>query len=893
MNYGVLKLIFKFLYACMSRTNSPTRYIILVSFFATGVTGLAYELVWTRMLLLAFGSTQFAVTTVLTSFMAGLALGSLIFGRIIDRYKRPLFAYGLVEIGVGIYSLATPFIFYLIKNFYLQYMAASDIHYSSFSLIQFILASAGIIVPTTLMGGTLPMLARYFTESKEEIGFRTGMLYSVNTIGAVLGCATVGLFSLYTIGVNGTVYIAGIADMVIGVLVITFFSKEAAGGGKQEIIGKRQENPPIPPLKKGDEGGFKEARGENRGNMIILSAFAISGFVSLAYEVLWFRIFSLIIGSSIYAFTIMLATFLLGIGIGSISLAPFIDKRKNLILWFAVFEFIIGLSVLITVPLYKDLPFIFLKMFKSFSGQFWLFLLMQSLLCSAIMIIPTLCMGAIFPVVSKIYTKGLDSVGKGIGNIYFLNTSGAIAGSFVGGFVFVPLLGIQKSIVFLTGINILIALILLAIASLKAQTKAVLAAAVILPFLILAPNIPKWDRMIMTMGPYANPIDTQTAEALEQGNKRDKLLFYKEGINSIITVREEANGKTISYQSNGKYEASAVDLKPGKAWSLLGHIPMLLSKKSDSALLIGLGSGMTLGAMEQYPLKEIDVAELEPTVVEAAGYFSESNNNALSDPRVKLHITDGRNFLFTVKKKYDVIVSAVSDPWITGVSNLFTKEYFDEINSKLTDDGIAALWFQNYRISANDLKIGLNTFASTFPYVSLWFHYTGTSDLIVIGSKHPHGLDMESLSKRMQTEKAQKDLARIEITSPFDMLTMFLIGNDAIRDYIGKTDINTDGHPILEFTLPHYLYSDPANGPNERVADMLSNAKELVPPIIIQKKTEEDFYYRLGVAYASYIFRTEQAIRLFEKVLEINPNHKQAKQYLDALRNELKKANNL
>ncbi|MBI3754915.1 MAG: fused MFS/spermidine synthase [Deltaproteobacteria bacterium] len=457
--------------------------------------------------------------------------------------------------------------------------------------------------------------------------------------------------------------------------------------------------------------------------------------------------------------------------------------------------------------------------------------------------------------------------------------------------MFVPFVGIQKSIVLLTGINILLGLALLAIAPFGGvRMKTLLAAVIITPFLILVPNIPQWDRMIMTIGPYANPIDNQTAEALKQGNKAGELLFYKEGINAVITVRKEADGRTISYQSNGKYETKSVDFKPGKAWSLLGHIPILLSKKNDSALVIGLGSGITLGAMEQYPLANIDVVEFEPAVVEAAGYFSAANNNALSDSRIRLHITDGRNFLFTAKKRYDVIVSAVSDPWITGVSNLFTKEYFDEMSNKLTDDGIAALWFQNYRISTDGLKTGLNTFASVFPHVSLWFHYTGTSDLIVIGSKHPHGFELESLSGRMLAEKAQKDLARLDILNPFDILSLFLMGNNDMRNYVGGASMNTDNHPVLEFTLPRHLYSDPGSGPNERVLEMLSGEQDFIPPVIIPKGTEEDFYYRLGVTYASYVFRTDQAIRLFEKVLAINPGHKQAKEYLDALRNEQKKA---
>jgi spermidine synthase len=579
----------------------------------------------------------------------------------------------------------------------------------------------------------------------------------------------------------------------------------------------------------------------------------------------------------------MLSTFLFGIGIGSILFAPFIDRRKSPLLWFAILELIIGISTILSVSLYKELPFIFLKLQNIFSQSFWLFSFIQFLLCSAIMIIPTLCMGAIFPTVSRIYTKDINKIGQSIGNIYFFNTIGAILGSFVGGFIMIPFIGVQLSIILTSATSTFLGVLLLILTSLKTFKKAITAGFITIAFVVFVYNTPSWDKMIMTLGPYVNPLDDAIIERIKTKDQYGELLLYKEGINAIITVRREADGRTISYQSNGKHEARSVDSKPGKAWSLLGHMPMLLSKEANNALLVGLGSGITLGAMEQYPLKEIDVVEIEPAVVEAAGYFSEANNNALDDPRVKLHIRDGRNFLLTTQNRYDVIVSAVSDPWITGVSNLFTREYFEELSNKLNYDGIVTLWFQNYRISNDDFKIGLNTFASVFPYVSLWFHYSSTADLIVIGSKSKHFIDMNLLYARFGDKNVRRDLARIEITDPFEILNLLLIGNSDIRSYIKGSNINTDDRPILEFTLPMLLYTDPGKGPNERIQDLLANARDFIPPVIIPYENKEDFYFKLGVTYAQYVFREEQAISLFERVLDLNPEHREAREYLDAL----------
>lgn len=861
----------------------PLRYIkpvTLICFFLTGVTGLVYELVWVRMLILTFGSTQFAVTTVLTTFMAGLAIGSLLFGRVIDRYEHPLRVYGILEMALGGYCIVTPLIFSAIKSIYLSLFSGGGVQYAAFNPTQFLLAFGGIILPSILMGGTLPVLTKYFTITREEIGFKVGLLYALNTFGSVVGCLATGLFLLYLLGVTSTIYLAGLVDIVIGVVVITLSRRSMLS--HQQAASAVQSEEAVPEI----DGGEAAAIITPAARQILIAVFAVSGFAALAYEVLWTRIFSLIIGSSIYAFTIMLATFLFGIGVGSIVFAPFIDRRKKPLLWFAILELIIGIAAILAVPLYKQLPFIFLGLHESLSQHFWLFLAAQFLLCAAVMVVPTLCMGAIFPTVSRIYTSGLDKIGQKIGNIYFFNTAGAIAGSFVGGFIMIPTLGVQPSILLTAAISTALGLLLLLISPVAQMKRFISAGAAAIFFIVVLYNTPSWSMMVMTMGAYVNPIENKALEALQRTGAYGELLFYREGINAIVTVRREADGRTISYQSNGKYEAKSVDSKPGKAWSLLGHLPMLFSDNAERALLVGVGSGITLGSMEQYPLKAIDVVEIEPAVVEAARFFAVANNHALDDPRVTVHTTDGRNFLLTGKERYDVIISAVSDPWITGVSNLFTEEYFREVRNRLSDNGVVALWFQNYRISTEDLKIGLNTFASVFPHVSLWVHYAGTSDMIVIGSNHPHSFDMEKLTGQMEQERLGRDLARIEMNTPYDILNLFLMGNDDIRRYIQGAPLNRDDRPILEFALPKLLYTNPLNGANERVIDIVANARDFIPPVTVSEN-EEEFYYKLGTTYASYVFRTEQAIKLFERVLELNPENRQAAQYIKLLRSEM------
>ena len=282
--------------------------------------------------------------------------------------------------------------------------------------------------------------------------------------------------------------------------------------------------------------------------------------------------------------------------------------------------------------------------------------------------------------------------------------------------------------------------------------------------------------------------------------------------------------------------------------------------------------------------------EIETAVVDAAGYFSEANSNALDDPRVKLHVTDGRNFVFAADRGYDVIVSAVSDPWISGVSNLFTYEYFDELKKKLNPGGVASLWFQNYRITPKELKIGLNTFASVFDHVSVWFHYTDSLDLIIIGSKEEHALDMARLKGAFEDKGLRDGLARIGIFRPMDLFDLFIIGDADLRRYVGTTVLNTDERPIYEFTLPKLLYMDPALG-IETLKDVFTGVTDFVAPARIPEGDEESFYLALGKSFNRYSFRMGQSLKIFEHIVDINPSNQEAREYVKSLKKELRSSN--
>ena len=855
-------------------------YLILAFFFLTGLTGLAYELVWIRLLILSFGSTQFAITTVLATFMAGLALGSIIFGRVVDRYPFPLRVYAIIEILLGIYCVLSPLVFYFVKSLYLfaSPITGEATFRAGFEATQFGLALLALIVPTTLMGGTLPALVKYFASTNrtgDRIGMHTAVPYAVNTLGAVTGCLATGLFALYYLGVNATVYAAGIVDIIIGVLVFVIFGKTESRTHEEKAY-----------YNGADAAEARQSR--SRLNLIIISAFFLSGFASLAYEVLWTRVLSLVLGSSVYAFTIMLSTFLAGIGIGSIAFAPFVDRCRRPVFWFAVLEAAIGFFALASVFIYRELPFIFFNLKLSFAESFWLFLVFKFLIASAVMIIPALSMGAIFPLVNRIYAEGRGTIGKKVGNIYFFNTAGAILGSFAAGFILIPLIGAQSGVVLIAALNIVISIAVMAYSGIRPGPRYAWAAGSAAVYAVIALSLPSWERLAMTTGMYVNDYGKAVKKAsFKDWSFNDKLLYYNEGLNAIITVRSSGpDGETITYQANGKQEAKSEYGVPPGSWAVLGHLPAILHKgDTENALVVGLGSGVTLGMMELYPFKSFDVIELEPAVVEAAQFFSKANNNALVDPRVRLHVTDGRSFLASVDRKYDVIVSGVSDPWISGVSNLFTTDYFTDLRGKLNKGGIVALWFSNYRNTPEDFKTGLNSFARVFPNVSVWFHYREALDLVVIGSMEEHPVDMERLNEVFSDERIRESLSGIGINDPYDVFALFLSGDKDLRRFLGDAKVNTDERPILEFSLPKSLYRS-VNGA-ERVQELLNSAEEILPPVNLNGLEPADFYLNVGKSFNRYNFRLNQALKAFEESLEHDPEQREAAVYADNLKKEL------
>ena len=835
---------------------------VYILFFLSGATGLLYEVVWARMLTQIFGNTTHAIATVLSAFMAGLALGSYVFGRIVDTGRNPLLAYGLLEGGVGIYGLMVPTLFALTQRAYTHLYGLVDISFAIFSVVLFLLSFVVIVIPTALMGATLPVLSRFCVTQFAILGRRVGDLYAINTLGAVMGCALTGFLLISELGLRGTVRLGATVNLAIALTIV--ITVAALRGKRVTPESVEQEAPTAP----------EEAPGRSRLDLALLVSFGLSGAAAMVYENAWTRALTLVIGMSTYSFSVMLTTFLVGLGLGSLLYARWWGTRQIGLAGFGVLQLLIALSSLATIPLFEQLPLLFLRLRHGFGDSFQQFLTIQMLLSALVMIVPTLLLGATFPVVAHIYTRSLYVVGRSVGTAYASNTLGAIVGAFLGGFLFIPTIGVQHSIALGVVVNAAVGVLLVAMDVRVRPGRRLLAAAVMLVVSASAfLGFGTWDKGIMTSGVtiYAHNYSGLPTDALRrEWMTRDDLLFYQEGLTATISVHRSAGSDYLYEKTNGKVDASFGDTP---TQLMVGYLPMLFNPGAKRVLVIGMGSGMTAKAVAAFPVERLEVAEIEPAVIEGARFFDEKNGRIHDDPRVHFIHADGRNHLLAARKQYDVIISEPSNPWIAGVGNLFTREYYQLARSQLTEGGVFGQWMQTYAMAPEDLRMVYRTFAEVFPDVSLWA--VNESDMLLIGTTRTQRLRYADLrSALLGRSVAQQDLRELGFQDAYSVLAMYLMPKAALVKMAGQAEVNLDDVPRLEFSAPRNL------GRDTSTLNMRLTQHFVVPPAVEDADPARDPAGRLAL-YLAYGYRATrdrtQALEWVERALRLAPTDVEAR----------------
>ncbi|MZG54437.1 MAG: spermidine synthase [Nitrospinae bacterium] len=730
------------------------------------------------------GNTQYSIATVLTAFMGGLALGSYTGGKIIDREFNPLAAYAILEAGIGIYCLLLPFFIDLaFPLFQWIYLSLGD-SYTQTSLVRFSVCFALLIIPATFMGATLPVLSKFVSREENFIGKDVGTLYSINTFGAVLGAWASAFIFMRLFGVQATTGIAAAVNISIALIIYFLFK---------------------PPLKERlpfiETSSDKEGPALKKSEIFILLSFLLSGLTALVYQVVWTRILSLLLGSSVYAFSMILSVFILGLALGTVTASRFLDRLSDLVKGYGLVQMMIGFSSLSIIPLFGRIPFVNRWIYENWGQQFQFIQGANFIIIFGLLFIPTFFMGTQFPIVIKILATKLETVGQNVGRVYAFNTVGAIIGSFLAGFVLIPALGLQTTILSVVFFNVLLGISLLVWgASISFNWKMYVLPGLFVLCVVIANSIPPWDKSVISSGSF---MPYRIGDLREAELKKNKILYFKEGMHTTVTTELSTSGN-IFLRVNGKTDASlALDMR---TQLLSGYLPMLFHPKPESALVIGQGSGITLGAVEQFPVNKINLVEISPAVIEGSRFFDPFNHDALNDKRLSILLEDGRNHIALSQNTYDVIVSEPSNPWISGVGALFTVDFFELLKKRLNPGGLACIWVHT-NMSPDSFKSIVRSFTEKFPYVTMWESIAG-DDYLLIGSEEEYGLSFEKAQKLLGNEVAGKDLAQIGIRNVPDLMSLMIMSRPDLVEFSKNAPLHTDDNSLLEFNAPEYVYKD-------------------------------------------------------------------------------------
>lgn len=803
--------------------------IVLMLFLLSGATGLVYELVWTRELIFVFGGTTHAISTVLVAFMGGLGLGSYLAGRFSRRVANPGRAYGAIEIIIGVYALAVPLLLNLADPIYRAIYPTVATEPWLLTAARFMVGAGVLLVPTTLMGATLPLLVRYVTQHAGQAARWVGVLYGINTLGAVAGTLATGFYLIPVLGLTVTTGSAAGLNIAIGIAALVLFRRPAresaaaadasqgsptAGNASDARAAQRTEG------RRGRKAAGNPAWADADALLrrIVLATFALSGFAAMVYQIAWTRALILSIGSSTYSFTCILATFIFGLALGSLIVARWVDRWRDPVYVVGVLQLAVGAAAVLIQPIFGLLPYAVHAIVNRNPESHATVLALEFGLVAAITLVPTVLLGMLFPLITRIIASADRDPAAAAGRAYAINTLGTVIGSFLAGFVMIrgewrydiegallesSGLGAQNSIIVAALASAAVGALLMALARGDRERPSGQRYGGIVGFAIVGVVgliSSQWDKEALLTGPFRRGYDPSVVKDTYQ------VDYLADGVDMTVAVSHaRMDIRTLSLSVNAKSDAST-SLGDMTTQLLLGHLPALMTPEARRVCVIGLGSGMTVSAIARHPqVERIDCIEISEEVIRANEYFAPFCDDVLRrDPRVRVIRNDGRNHLLLTTETYDLIVSEPSNPWIAGVANLFTREFFQICERKLRRGGAMCLWLQGYTISLDDFRLVVRTLNETFPFVSVWA--TSPTDYAMVAGREPFRVPLETFAGRISTPSVRSDLYRIAHTRPHDVLGRYLLSGEALRAWTGPGPIHTDDNAILEFSAPRQLY---------------------------------------------------------------------------------------
>jgi spermidine synthase len=727
----------------MAWTISNTVFYTVI--FLSGFSALIYQLVWVRILGLVFGVSSFAVATVVSVFLLGLGCGSLYFGKLSEKIKNPLKAYLFVELCIGIFSIVS----YLIINNFTIYKVFYEYSYNNFnfywvSVIRLFLSIVVLFPPVFAIGGTIPLITKYFLTTPERFGSNFSRIYYINTLGAFAGSMLTGFIFVKYIGVFLTFIIAVTVNLLIALIIIAYNTESEK---------------------------LQETISETAPYSYMLVILFTTGFISLSYEILWTRILSTYNMSTSQSFALILSGFLLGFSVGSYLISNIIDAIKNLELMFGKISILTAISGALVLLIFQKFEYLTNSMANIVHIDVFTLSLM---LAFTVSFVPAIFMGVLFPLGLRIYANDINEIGIKTGNIFFFNTIGSVIGSVVTGYLLIPFVGMWNTTLILVNLSLLISFYMCFIIG-KLHKKHF--ASLFIIFLI------------------SNSFIFSDRRTFHKEEKGFDVIYYTEGLSGTVTAIENNGYRGLFVDGQN---VSGTDYVLTADSKMLGHLPLLIAENPKNALTVGYGTGATSYSMLLHGV-DVDAVEIENKIIEAAHLFEKVNHHSYNNEKLDIIIDDARNYIDVVNEKFDVIVTDVTNLKYKRNPCLYTQEYFEIMKKALNEKGIAAAWLPIGGLSFNDLKILIRTFDFVFPHTTLWyFTQYPTHFIIAIGTPEKLKINLDKLEIDMKIIK--NDLEEILVDNEYEIASMLLLGENDVDNLSYGTVIHTDNFPILEFS---------------------------------------------------------------------------------------------
>ncbi len=788
--------------ATREATDASVGRALQLLMLASGAAALIYEVAWTRQFASFIGSSSISMTIVLSALMAGLGIGSWLFGRVVDDWSNRRLAVWLAgcEAAVAVYALLLPSLIDAAGSAYFAYV---DQDHPSLAL-RIVLVAMLVMPPCAVMGGSLPMASRLMPRG-QAWAQRISRLYALNTLGAAVGTVASGYLLLAWLGTTGTVIFGSMISLTVAAVLLRWVAPRVEARHRPE---------PATSVS-------RDRSSDTMPRSTLLFLYALSGAVAMALEVGWVRALEMTLGTTTYAFTTMLATFLLGIVIGSVIYAR-LPVKTNRIRWVVGLQLTVYVGGILSVWLMDRLPLAFFWLLSNVSADWGVMQMARFALALLTMIVPTVAMGVLFPLVSDLASAKVRSA-RSVGSVYAFNAIGGAVGASLAGLVLIPWLGIQLTVVAVALSSALIGLAIVLMqrgAGAQQRLNEMSVALVVVMTALL--GVSPWEYKVLSGGMYLyfdnysraaglNP-DTSAMREAEKLMKSFDLVMWEPGPMVTVSVMKSPLG-VKSLMINGKVDASASDTEMGgdmKTQSAISLLPALMARDHGSAYVVGLGSGVTAGALLDFPFRSLRVAEIAPAVIRASREFASFNNDVVDSPRARIVAEDARHDLRADDTQYDLIVTQPSNLWIAGESGLYTREWYGLLASRLAPGGMVAQWLPAYNISPENFAVVLHTLRASFGSVTLW-RTGGRGDLLAIASNEP-GWQQAAMTRAADRLQRDSSLAlRLESiglsTDPIEWLIKDEAAVNAwLAPYGEDLAMNTDDRPITEFATPRDMH---------------------------------------------------------------------------------------